>query len=428
MSSLQELIKKIQVSAVNTDSYVYYNKDTGKIHKISSTDDTDDEYSVVVIPNEEVRPILTGERRIEEFIIFYDVSLKQIRLKELIYEDAQNIAATMCYELPVIKNTYDGHIALEQVYEGADVYIWDIAYDYSKNQCVWYDGNVYKLTTDTQANAEFDINVHKIFVKDVLLTELPTQKHTATKLEMFPEYIGIHVDVWYKELSHLAGQHIWLNGTVYKLLTNQEADTEFTMDNVEIIVNNVKLYADKNKFLKTVSTLSLGDVILKNNSLFSIQEIKTEIVNDKKSVFFYTSPSTILYHHDNAKLPTVLLSNLKNGQIILCGKSLYLTQINKKYDLVVCQNTINKEWKITINPYTKQFLITSEYNPKEILYFSVTSKYDPNILYRSLEFTVGDLLSETASVIPFKYDIERDTTSVSIYTAKYFENYAHEVI
>ena len=70
----------------------------------------------------------------------------------------------------------------------------------------------------------------------------------------------------------------------------------------------------------------------------------------------------------------------------------------------------------------------SGYNPKETLYFSITSKYDPNILYRSLEFLIGELITEDVPTIPFKFASESIPTDVSIYTAKYFDSYAHEVI
>jgi hypothetical protein len=121
-------------------------------------------------------------------------------------------------------------------------------------------------------------------------------------------------------------------------------------------------------------------------------------------------------------------TNLPNGQIILSGTDLYLTQVNKEYDIIVQQDTINKCWTIKLNPYTKKFLLSSGYKPAETLYFSVTSKYDPNILYKSLKFSVADLLSDTTSVVPFTYDTEQSKNSVSIYTAKYFDSYAHEVI
>lgn len=448
MSSLQELIKKIQVSAANPESYVYYDKSNGKIHKISSTNTADDEYSIFAIPNEDVKPILTGEKRIEEFIIFYDVSLKQVRLKEVAYEDEHKTSSTMCYQLPVIKNQNEGHILLEQIYEGIDIYIWDIAYDYSKDKFVWYNGTVYKLATDIQKNIEFDIDTHYVFIQDVCISLLPTQSHTTTQLIMQPEYSGIHVDVWYKELSHLSGQHVWLNGNVYKLLNDQPKDTEFTIDNAEVIISNVTLYADKNKSLKTVSNIKSGDTILNNNSIYSIQEVEQQFNKDKSSTFFYNTEHMLLYYNafnktyikadanerydfeivDNNYLFLTDTATLKNGQTLLCGKQLYLVAIKKEYDIIVQQDTYAKCWKIVLNPYTKKFLITSEYSPKERLYFSVTSKYDPNILYRSLEFTVGDLLSDTTSIIPFKYDIESNASDVSIYTAKYFEYYSHEVI
>lgn len=446
MSSLQDLIKKIQIGEVSTNSYVYYDKNTGKIHKISSTNVPNDVYSVIAIPQEEVKSILTGEKRIDEFVIFYDISSKQIRLKEVAYDDNHKTASTMCYQLPVIKNSYDGHLALAQVYEGVDVYLWDQTHGYNKGQCVWHNGNVYKLAVDTAAHDEFDFSQHVVFVKDVALTNVSTQTHSATKLVMTPEYVGVHVDVWYKELSHLAGQHVWLNNTVYRLTADQAADTEFTMSNAETVIADVLLYADQNSALEKICSVAAGNIILNNNKIYSINFLQQKFNKDKSSVFFYNTADTLLWNnvnnclevdladihenvqYKNIKLNLTAAADLKNGQTILSGKHLYQTQIDKQYDIIVQQNTINKTWNIVLNPYTKKFLLNSGYNPKETLYFSVTSKYDPNILYRSLEFKVGDLLSNNTSIILFMNEIEQSIDSVSIYTAKYFDSYAHETI
>lgn len=447
MSNLQELIKKIQVSAVDPESYIYYNSDDGKIHKISGKNIPDENYSIFAIPSDEVTPILSGARRLDEYIIFRDVSSKQLRLKEIEYQDNHKTALTMCYQLPIIKNLHDGHAALEKVYEGAEVYVYDPSCNYSKGQCVWYNNNnVYKLATDILANMEFDISVHKLFVKDVVITDLPTQNQSTEKLSMQPEYVGVHVDVWYKELSHLAGQHVWLNGTVYKLLEDQTANSEFTIDNAEVIVSNVKLYADENKSLKTVQNVSSGDILLDNNQLYSVQLIREEYDKDKISIFFFNAASSMIYYNNenvievdlssihetivykDLKLNLIDVADLKNKQIILSGKELYQVQIGKEYDIIVQQNTHNKTWSMIINPYAKQFLQTSGYKLTEKLYFSVTSKYDPNILYRTLEFSVADLLDNKTSVIPFITKLEQDSGDVSIYTAKYFDSYAHEVI
>jgi hypothetical protein len=447
MSSLQTLLKRLTVDVSNNLSYVYYNKENGKIHKISGRNIPQEGLEVFEVNTNEVKPILAGKRKTEEFTITYDVSLKQVRLKEVAYDDTHKTAATMCYQLPVIKNSNDSHIMLEHVYEGVDVYVYDTECEYSKDQCVWYNNNVYKLATDISADTEFDLTVHKLFVEDVLITDLPTQNQTTEKLTMQPEYMGIHIDVWYKELSHLAGQHVWLNGVVYKLLKDQDANTEFTMDNAEKIVGNVKLYADENKDLETVKNVVSGDMLLDNNQLYSVQLIAEKFDKDKISIFFFNSASTIIIYYNNEnvikadlssidetivykdlKLDLIKTADLKNGQTILSGKCLYQVQVDREYDIIVQQNTQNKTWSMIINPYIKKFLQTSGYRPTETLYFSVTSKYDPNILYRSLEFTVSDLLSEKTSIIPFTTKLEQDSTDVSIYTAKYYDSYAHEVI
>ena len=314
MTDLQDLINKLRVDVVNKDSYVYYTKETGKIHKISSTNIPDSEFEVVAIPTDEVKPILTGERRTEEFVIFYDVSLKQIILKEAAYDDSHKTASTMCYQLPVAKRTNK----------------IDFIEDYTK------------------------------------------------VVALRPQYLGLHVDVWYDKLAHLAGQHVWINNTVYRLLKDQHKDTEFDKNNAELIIENVKLYADVNKALEVSQTVQIGDLILSYNNIF-------------------------VFDYDDCNV------NLEN-------------------DIVIRQDTDNNVWNIRINPHTKKFLRMSGYNPKETLYFSVTAKYDPNILYRSLEFNIGELLAESTSIIPFKFEAEQDPNNVSIYTAKYFDKYVHEII
>ena len=446
MSELQSLIKKLNVAAVATKSYIYYEKETGKINKVSSRDIFEEGFEIFEIDTEEVKPILTGERRTEEFTITYDVSSKQIRLKEIAYDDSYNTAATLTYQLPLIKNTNDGHFILTEAYSGVDVCIFDKTKNYIKGQFIWHDNNVYKLSKDIIRNIKFNSNDHNLFIENVVLTTLPTQTHQSNIVTFNNEYVGVHVDVWYKELSHLAGQHVWLNGNVYKLLTDQDADTEFTMDNVEVIVKDVKLYNDENKNLEFNNVLLPGDMILDNNKLYSVKIKTEEFTKDKYSVFFYNSVDTALYvdnqkyleislnstnkivNNSDIKLELTDPSDLKNGRLVLSGKTLYQIEKNKDYDVIISQDTINKTWSAIINPYTKKFLKTSGYNPKERLYFSVTSKHDPNILYRSLEFTIDDLLNDHASIIPFIYDTENDSDDVSIYTVKYFENYAHEVI
>ena len=454
MSNLQDLIKKIQVSSVNNESYIYYNKDSGVIHQISGKNNLSNDYAIMPVPSEEVEELLTGQRRIEDYVVTYDLSLKEIRLKEVEYEDNHKTASTMSYQLPLIKQVFsDGHLSLEKVYQDTYVFLWTKGNVYNKGQCVWYKNNIYKLSTDLTVDDNFDIKAHKLFLEKVIITTLATQARTTEKIELQPEYVGVHIDVWYDKLSHLAGQHVFAQGNVWKLLKDTKKGSAFDKDNAELLVENVKLYADKNKALDTVKSVKAGDMLLDNNSLYrsiyNINITKEDVNSDKDSIFFYNTPHTLLHYKDkkcyqvniinteddkvvtkDIKLKLKPIHNLKKGQLILSGKELYQVCVNKQYDIVLQQDTLNHSWNVIINPYTKKFLLAAKHwdHSSEILHLSVTSKYDPNILYRSLEFNVGDLLDERTSVIPFIYDIELSEEDVSIYTAKYFDSYAHEVI
>lgn len=211
MSDLHNLIKKIQIEAESLDSYVYYNKNNGLIHKVSAINTPSTEFNVAVIPRKEVMPILTGKKRLEEYIMYTDISSKQLVLKLVNDIKVHNTSNTMCHRLPI-----------------------------------------------------------------------------STSLSA----------------------------------------------------------ADK----------------LPNN------------------------------------------------------------------DIIVQQDIVNKEWKIKITLDTKNFLISTTNPSNETLYFSVTSKFDPNIFYRSLEVNVSDLLYKNTVSIPFTYEVEGNKDDISIYTAKYFDNYIHEII
>ena len=73
-----------------------------------------------------------------------------------------------------------------------------------------------------------------------------------------------HVDIWYDEVTHVVGQHVWLDNTVYKMLVNQEKETEFNIKNVDIIIEDICLINDKNKSLKFENPTT-GKLALNNN-------------------------------------------------------------------------------------------------------------------------------------------------------------------
>jgi hypothetical protein len=155
--------------------------------------------------------------------------------------------------------------------------------------------------------------------------------------------------------------------------------------------NHILLWRHKSKSTFHVNTVSASDDFLVSSELYNLTE----------------------------------QNNLKNGDKILLGSKLYQVQRDAEYDIIITQDNLEKHWHINLNPSTLTYfkLNNFEYDDEQ-LYFSITAKHDPNILYRSLSIPIKQL--GEIQVIPFDDSIE--TNDVSIYTAKYFSSYAHEVV
>ena len=130
------------------------------------------------------------------------------------------------------------------------------------------------------------------------------------------------------------------------------------------------------------------------------------------------------YHVFDKEFELIPQNILKNGEKILLGTKLYQVQRDKDFDIIITQDRADKMWHINLNPSTLTYFNMTNYDHDDELYFSITSKHDPNILYRSLKLPISILAEQL--VMPFESDSENK--DVSIYTAKYFDSYAHEVI
>ena len=74
-------------------------------------------------------------------------------------------------------------------------------------------------------------------------------------------------------------------------------------------------------------------------------------------------------------------------------------EVEDTYEIKIKQNNVDKCWEL----------------------YSVTKLYDPNVLYKTLDF------SKTKK-IPFDSKFEFDNVSVSLYTVRKFSTYYHEVV
>ena len=450
MSNLHDLINLLKDEVDQQQStYVYYNKQTGIIHKIcgSINDDPLEDEEILKVAHEVAEPILSGEKRTNDFIVKYDIAAKQKVLKEKNYEDSYKHASQMCFKLPIIKSNRSGHIGCTEIYDGMAVLFWIKERSYKKNELVWFKNNVYKLLKPNLKGKGFNAEQSTIVVENVAITDISTQELLVSELTHTHEYKGVHIDVWYKALSHLAGQHVWINSCVYRFLKDQPAKTEFDPDSAELLIANVNLNHDENENLDFIKHISDGDTYLKDNKLYSAKIVKNKMLASltTKDVIFQTDENHILLWRHKSKstfhVNTVSASddflvgselynlteqnNLKNGDKILLGSKLYQVQRDAEYDIIITQDNLEKHWHINLNPSTLTYfkLNNFEYDDEQ-LYFSITAKHDPNILYRSLSIPIKQL--GEIQVIPFDDSIE--TNDVSIYTAKYFSSYAHEVV
>ena len=94
---------------------------------------------------------------------------------------------------------------------------------------------------------------------------------------------------------------------------------------------------------------------------------------------------------------------------------------NELFDLLIEQNNSTKEFRIKLSDTLRdKFIFQSMSSQKMEIY--VTAENDPNILYKTLKFTFGNLVANEYHSIPFE-DFKGD--KVNIYALKYFENYLH---
>lgn len=90
-------------------------------------------------------------------------------------------------------------------------------------------------------------------------------------------------------------------------------------------------------------------------------------------------------------------------------------------DLLVLQDIPNKQWKIILSKSMQNNFIKSKVGITNEVFFSVTAKDDPTILYKSLNIELNALISDNYFIVPFTMPFETTTVPLSIFTTRYFE-------
>lgn len=94
-------------------------------------------------------------------------------------------------------------------------------------------------------------------------------------------------------------------------------------------------------------------------------------------------------------------------------------------DITIIRDKKQKVWRLEIgDDLTSASETQGVILDPTLQHYSITKKYDPNVLYRLIRFEKTD----NGYTVPFAYDFEVDSVDVSIYTTRKFSTYSYEVI
>ena len=108
----------------------------------------------------------------------------------------------------------------------------------------------------------------------------------------------------------------------------------------------------------------------------------------------------------------------------LADPSVKISQINYRFDLLIEQDNTKKEFRIRLSGLIKDQYHQGLISKQHIVCY-VTAENDPNILYKTLDIPLNNLLQYHYYTIP--YD-DYDSTPCNIFSIRYFHNYLHLVI
>jgi len=97
-------------------------------------------------------------------------------------------------------------------------------------------------------------------------------------------------------------------------------------------------------------------------------------------------------------------------------------------DITVIQDLDNTCWKILIGKSFKKSLQDKGIALNSTLYFSITAKNDPNILYKQIKCNFAESVRQTYFVIPFSEEFEYTIADISVYTVRLFDTYCFKRI
>ena len=222
----------------------------------------------------------------------------------------------------IIKNIDIDLSNFDRIYEGIDIDKWYPNLPYLKGQHVWYNNILYRCEIGYAEGDVFSKDKYIVLLENIFDLEITENFNKGDKFlynrvlwqsninqgvdleivsvwydleDLERVYQGIDIDKWYPNLPYLAGQHVWHNDILYRCHTDYEEKDEFSLDNYDILLENIK-------DLTSIEKFSTGDVLLYNRVLWMSKvnfdgtlnesKIRDDIWEDTKERHFVYNPAS----------------------------------------------------------------------------------------------------------------------------------------
>jgi len=178
----------------------------------------------------------------------------------------------------------------EPVYEGIDIDKWYSNLPYLVGQHVWYENTLYRCAIQYTEGETFSKDkyislidrvrdsevIEEIIKGDIVLfnrtlwmskidkisaSNTNIQKTYKIEDNFIRVYEGIDIDKWYPNLPYLVGQHVWYENTLYRCHNEYEEKEKFSLDQYDVVLENVKELTQQTKFTK-------GDILFHERVLW----------------------------------------------------------------------------------------------------------------------------------------------------------------
>ena len=190
----------------------------------------------------------------------------------------------------------------DRIYEGIEIDKWYPNLPYLKGQHVWHKNTLYRCEIGYTEGEDFSIEKYIIILENVYDLEVTENYVKGDKFlyqrvlwqskinygieqnlvsvwynleDLDRVYEGIDIDKWYPNLPYLAGQHVWHEETLYRCHTDYQEKDNFSLDQYDILLENIK-------DLTSIEKFSIGDILLYDRVLYMSKVNYDGTLNENK--------------------------------------------------------------------------------------------------------------------------------------------------